>query len=174
MSLQAYIRKLEALEKVTRQQPYRSGVIALKFIKDRFVAQNWIDSRMEPWKDTQLPRAGRAILVGKGSGALKRAWRITSSNSQRVVIGNDRKYARAHNEGVKIVVTEKMRKFFWAKSYDLREAGKTKEADYYKNLALTKKKFFTLPRRQMAGNSARMMQLIDRQLLYAYTKALKT
>lgn len=169
-----FIRKLEAVERVNRKYPYRAAVLAVNFTKDRFRQQNWIGDRTESWDRRQFAPGGRATLTGKGSGALKRSYRIVSHNTQRAVVGSDKPYARAHNEGAKILITPKMRNFFMYKSIQLRESGKNKEADYYRNLSINKKKYLTIPRRQYSGESRYLMRQIDRQYTADVAKALKS
>ena len=68
--------------------------------------------------------------------------KYTAGNSQnksvsaKVIVGiaNHNHYAKIHNEGGKILITPKMRRFFWAK---FKETGK----EYWKGLALTKNTF---------------------------------
>jgi phage gpG-like protein len=68
-------------------------------------------------------------------------------------------YAELHQQGGKIPVTDKMRKFFWAKYYQHaspvgRTRGKrsvsiSQEADFWKAMALKKKNStITIPKRQ--------------------------
>jgi phage gpG-like protein len=173
-SLSGFFRKLEAIEQVNKKYPYRAAVLAVNFTKDRFRQQNWIGDRTEPWDRRQFQPGGRNTLVGKGSGALKRSFRIVSHNSRRAVVGSDKPYARAHNEGARILITPKMRKFFMAKHIELKAAGRTQEAQYFLNLSVTKKKYFTIKKRQFAGESPYMIRQIDRQWAADNAKALKT
>lgn len=172
--LTGYLKKLDAADKVNRKYPYRAAVLAVNFSKDRFRQQNWIGDRTEPWKKRQFNPGGRATLTGKGSGSLKRSIRITSHNASRAVIGTDKAYAQAHNEGMKIPITDKMRGFFMAKAIELKESGKTKEASYFFAMASPKKKYITIPRRQFMGNSQYLTRQIDRQWVADIAKALKT
>jgi phage gpG-like protein len=110
---------------------------------------------------------GRNILIGKGSGALRRSIRarISGTGQQATVeIYTHLPYADAHNEGATITPTAKQRKFFWAKHYEAKEtaeASKPKrekskgtkkyqkansEADMWLGMALAKK--IEIPQRQ--------------------------
>lgn len=171
-----FLRKMDALSGAVDKYPKRAGVMAVNFSKERFRAQNWIDNHTEPWKRRQLRPGGRGTLIK--SGSLKRRTRIVRSNSKNTIIGNDHPAAEAHNEGAKIMVTDKMRRMWWAKYYELApEKGSKKkpkpEALYYRNLALTKKKFITIPRRQFMGESAYLSRQIERQMAADFNKALK-
>lgn len=64
------------------------------------------------------------------TGDLRKSLRVQTSNSSVSII-SDVEYADIHNEGGKIQVTEKMKKFFWAKY-------KETKSEKYKALALKK------------------------------------
>lgn len=174
--VQSYIRKLEAVERVNRLYPRRAGMIALEFVKDRFRQQNWIGDRTETWprRSYTIGGQGRNTLTGKGAGSLRRSYRITRSNPQIVAIGSDKPYAVTHNEGMRIPITENMRGLFMAKHIDAKERGKVKDAQFWLNMATTKKKFIEIPRRQHIGESQYMIRKIERQFVADHTKALKS
>lgn len=160
-----FFRKLDRVEQMYRNMPRVAGVIAVNFVKARFREQNWVDNATEPWAKRKLNPGGRATLTGKGSGALRRSYRITRSGVGFVAIGTDKAYAQIHNEGGKIAITPKMRGFFFFKAKELKEAGRIKESQYYINLATTKKTHLRIPRRKHIGESAVLTRLIDRQML---------
>lgn len=99
----AFINKMERLEKVVLTFPNKAAIQAVAFSKDRFVKQNWVDARTEPWK----PRKGRGrdrgrgILIGKGRGRLKKSVRKIRVGRNFAVIGSDVPYAAVHNEGLR-------------------------------------------------------------------------
>ena len=171
MSVQSYIAKLDAIVKVNRQYPKKAGVIALKFTKDRFRARNWIGTSTEPWKQKKFPFNDHS--AGTRSGALRRSYRITRSTTNLVVIGTDKVYAQAINDGASIKITDKMRKFWWAKHYELKKQGKSKEAQFWLNMAVTKKKHIIIPARRHIGESQYLTRDIERQITLDYSKALK-
>lgn len=172
MSLSGYIKKLEAVQRASKLYPKRAGVIALGFVKDRFRSRNWIGDRTETWRKQRYPLGSGT--PGTKSGALRRSYRITRSNDTTVVIGTDKAQARALNEGLKIPVTDRMRKFFWAKHLEAKEAGKRKEMDFWRGMATTRKKYFQLPRYQHIGESQYLTRQIQRQMTADYARALKT
>lgn len=55
-----------------------------------------------------------------------------------VIIRNSEVYAATHNEGEDIPVTERMRRFFWAKHIDTKEqmGADAPEAEFWKHMAL--------------------------------------
>jgi hypothetical protein len=84
-------------------------------------------------------------------------------------------YAAIHNNGGKIPVTPKMRKFFWAKYYERagnvtklksgkasaskRNVALSSEVQFYKNMALTKRAHITIPQRQFIGTTIPVLLL---------------
>lgn len=120
---------------------------------------------------------GRTPLTQRGN--LRRSIRITRKTPQSVVIGSSLPYAKIHNEGGKIIVTEKMRKFFWAKVFEAeKKAGKfsesTKDSQIrrYKKAnkevifwrAMLKKDSIDIPQRQYAGGGFRLQQRIKKAI----------
>lgn len=107
----------------------------------------------------------RGLLVGKGSGILRRSLEVKSATAQKIVIGTPVKYAKIHNEGGEIQqnisITPKMRKFAWAKYYETKKPS-------WKGLALTKKKeinrTITIPKRQFMGNSKPLFDKIEKRI----------
>lgn len=118
----------------------------------------------QPWEKRKREVRG-TILMGKGR--LRRSIRSRLSGSG-VHFSSDAPYAAIHNEGGKIKITAKMRRYFWAMYY--KNANKvvysiktrqvatkhgaklSAEAEYWRNMALTKKDKFTIPKRQFIGS----------------------
>ena len=78
----------------------------------------------------------------------------------RVTVGVDSsiKYAQIHNDGGKIEITPKMRRYFWAM---FKQTGDT----YYRGMALTQKKHFVIPQRQFIGNTKAMEVRLTRRYI---------
>ena len=125
-----------------------------------------------------------AHLIGKGSGVLRRSIQ-SHIDGDTIVFTSSTPYASIHNEGGKIVVTEKMKKFFWAKAYEAQgkvkntklKSGKesksksikhhnekwNKQAEFYKNLALKKAgSKIDMPQRQFIGEYDGMVKTVER------------
>jgi len=87
------------------------------------------------------PRHKRAIIVRirkfEKSGALRKSFRIKNGLGGYEITSNS-PYAAIQNYGGKIRITEKMRKKMWALFYETGDP-------MFKAIALTKKKFITLP-----------------------------
>ena len=118
---------------------------------------------------------------GKGS-LLLQTGKLRRSISARVAgtsvtFSSSEAYATIHNEGGEITVTAKMKKYFWAKYYEL--GGKVKynksgsmsksstklseECEAYKAMALMKVgSKITIPQRQFIGEAPEVLQCIDK------------
>lgn len=117
----------------------------------------------QPWEKRKREGKGTILM---GSGRLRRSLRSRLIGSS-VIFSSDAPYASIHNQGGKIKVTAKMRRYFWAMYYksankvtyniESREIANKKgvqlnsEAQYWRNMALTKKEKFTIPKRQFIG-----------------------
>lgn len=96
--------------------PVILGEQAKNFFQDSWEKQGWDDGGVKKWKEVQrrIPgtraykypkkkdrgRRTRAILVGKGSGKLRRDIRRVYTSFGRTVIATSLPYAKRHNEGL--------------------------------------------------------------------------
>lgn len=101
---------------------------AINHFQDNFRKQGFVDQGKRPWREVQrrIPGTlayestgnttrGRGILIGKGSGHLRRMIRRLRKGSDFTVIGvKGLPYAEIHNEGGTITqtMTEKQRRYF--------------------------------------------------------------
>lgn len=104
ISISSYTRARAAL-------PKKLGNEAVNFFKDSWRKQGWDDGRIIPWKPrkgeirsgiakiSKKSASGRDILVGKGSGVLRRSFDYFPSRN-RVLVINDRVYSNIHNYGL--------------------------------------------------------------------------
>lgn len=129
----------------------------------------------EAWQRRRSPtRSGGAILIGKGN--LRRSIR-SKTTGESITFYTDSPYAEIHNEGGEITVTDKMKRFFWAKYYstvgsfgrkkngerrnDKRNMQLSNEAEFWKHMALMKVgKTIKIPRRQFLGYSPEIEKLV--------------
>jgi phage gpG-like protein len=118
----------------------------------------------EPWPERKLPGPGKLLDV---SGALRGSIR-SEIREGRVHWRSSLPYAGIMNEGGEIVVTRKMKSFFWAKYYSslkqirYRRDGKMSKtsqkageaAEIYRSLALKKAgDRIVIPARRFTGNA---------------------
>ncbi len=137
----------------------------------------------EKWTRRKSPtRPGGLILVD--SGALRQSIRSEIRNSS-IVFLTDHPAAAIHNEGGEIVVTAKMKRFFWYKYYsatgsfgrkkdgsrrnDKRTLQLSDEADFWKAMALMRVgSKIRIPQRKFLGTSpeveAAVRQIIEENL----------
>jgi phage gpG-like protein len=120
------------------------------------------------------PKAPNGLI---GKGKLRRSIR-SKIVGKSIVFTSTEDYAEIHNEGGEITVTEKMKRFFWAKAYEA--GGKTrtksgkksksksadkwgKQAEIFKGLALKKVgSKIKIPQRQIIGNAPEVNASIKR------------
>lgn len=130
----------------------------------------------EKWQRVQRPsRAGKNILVD--SGALRRSFR-GKVGANTITWESTLPYASLHNDGGEIIVTARMKKFFWYKhcstkeKFDRKKDGSlsknkrttalTAEAEFWKRLALMKVgSRIKLPKRQFLGASPEVERIVE-------------
>lgn len=122
----------------------------------------------EAWQRRRSPtRPGGHILVN--TGRLRRSIQSRTTENSITFFTNE-PYAAIHNEGGEIVVTEKMKRYFWHKYYeatgsfgrkkdgsrrnDKRTLQLSEEAEFWKFMALKKAgTTIRIPRRRFLGTS---------------------
>lgn len=149
--------------------PVMVGNEIINFALDNWDKQGYMGMNFEPWQERKDPQPGRAILVGKQSGRMRRSNRITRQNPGSVTVANEAPYAGIHNTGgiITVSVTDRSRRFFWAMYYQTGD-------ERWKGMALTDKKQFNIriPKRQFIGDSPelrkRIKKLVELQLKKAF------
>ena len=160
------------------------GGIAVNFFKASFKNQGQkINGSIRPWQKRGAGpsrRKGRKMLIDEGT--LSRSPMIKSANTGRVVIGIDAAasaYAKLMNDGGTVPITMAMRKFFWAMYYDAAGRGKqgakatqalSEDAQFWKNMALTKKKELKFPARPFIYDSKDLVDDITHDLMKRINK----
>ena len=122
----------------------------------------------EAWQRRKSPiRQGGHILVG--TGRLRRSIQSRTTDNS-ITFFTEEPYAAIHNEGGEIVVTTKMKRYFWHKYYEtvgsfdrkkdgIRSNNKrtvqlSEEAEFWKFMALKKAgTTIKIPRRRFLGTS---------------------
>lgn len=109
---------------------------------DAFRTKQWAG---EPWRDVKVSSHLGSLMLR--SGNLRRSVRFVATGST-VDVSSSMVYAGIHNNGgtIRIPVSDKMRRFFWAQ---YKKSGDAK----YKAMALSKKTEYTvqMPKRQFVG-----------------------
>ena len=196
--IQRMRKEIETL--ISRKLPVAAGKYAKQHFQDNFLKGGFVNGGIHPW-----PPAKRLSSGGTGADSQYRTLlsvrkHLYSSinytpGTAEVTIFNDVVYAEIHNEGgtVHPRITPKMRRFAWAKYYELSRGGKASgkgrrgaksgsggtsggsaapvEAEKWKALALTKKETLTIhiPQRQFMGPSSelddRITAYVEREIL---------
>jgi phage gpG-like protein len=159
------------MRQVLKRAPVAVARLAINFMEDNFEKGGFQKSQnvVETWAPRKnSDGSGRGVLIGKQSGRLQKSGTVFQADESKVVVGvpdNIAVYGKIHNTGGKIPITDKMRKFAWFKYIE-----SDKKDQHWKWLALTKKKFIVMPRRQFLGNSSEL----NRRLGAYYREAFRT
>lgn len=151
--------------KFKRSIPQKAAITMVNFFKRNFQVGGFVDEPFQKWKKSTAPRKRRTMVR---SGNTRRQIKKLQVSETRVVVGiaNHNHYAKIHNEGGKIPITPKMRRFFWAKHKETKQ-------DYWKFLALTKKTYLDIPKRQFIGDSKALEKAIERMYIKEMRSALQ-
>lgn len=154
-------RKLAAAQLYIQQDvPEIIGIEAVKHFKNNFQEEGFDGKK---WASRKSKRMGstNAQKVLSQSGELSESidYRVEGN---LVIIYSDKPYAKIHNQGGKIQVTEKMKRFFWAKNKEAKDAGNTDVADMFKAMALSKE--ITIEQRMYIGNSDVLITKITQKI----------
>ncbi|MEO1256765.1 MAG: hypothetical protein AAFY41_18025 [Bacteroidota bacterium] len=146
------------LKKFNEDLPVIVGTEMVEFALDNFDKQGFQGNSFKQWK-VKNPKPGRTIGVKTGRG--RRSIRYKKLSEGRVEAGTDLDYMAALNEGklLKVRLTVKSRKFFWAMFYKTNNPK-------WKNMALTKKKVLSiqLPELKFIDNSPALDQRIQQKI----------
>ncbi|MBP4139967.1 hypothetical protein [Flavobacterium geliluteum] len=123
----------------------------------------------KPWPNTSIPNHKGSVMMR--SGKLRRSIKARETNNG-ISWSSSLPYASLQNEGGEVIVTEKMKRFFWAMFYKSSGAvTKTKsdrnvrlsqEAQIWKNLALQKVGAkMKIKQRQFIGDHPQVRQRIE-------------
>ena len=149
--------------------------IAEQFFKASFRKQEG-GGKKWPARKFDFPGKQRALLMNRGK--LRNSIH-GSSNRNRAVVSSHLPYAEIHNEGGTIVITAKMRRFFWAMYYKAMGGALNKKGNAssiaqgkklmaaalpWKLLALHKGDTLKIPQRQFMYHSNDLNMKIDRYL----------
>jgi phage gpG-like protein len=174
--LNEYVRLLERLNRTYKNFPNKAATLAINFIKERFNAQNWVDSRTEPWKPRKYNkgskrRQGRKVLIDKAR--LLRSWRKENVTDESAVVATDVPYAKIHNEGGRYRGNVTVKAHTRRRG---RRSGRTgrNQTGNVQVKSHTRKMRWNMPRRQFAGASAILDKRIERMMTSDINKVLNT
>lgn len=182
MTPEEFKRKLQTnLEEINKfianTAPKLVGKLAVDHFKENFRKGGFNGSK---WKAPQRFNAEGQFAGQKYGTLLSSTNELMNSITYRtgpgtVTITTDKVYARIHNYGgtINVPVTDKMRKFAWAKHYEYTRETGGKDSKW-KGLALTKKSSLNInmPKRQFIGDSPELERIIEQKLSEQITKIL--
>lgn len=151
----------EGFNKLQRNMPIIIGTVAVKHSRGHFKRQGFVSrGSLHRWKKriSGTPRNSRPIMVNQG--VLRDSIRYRLQGAGQVFVGVDLRkvpYAKIHNEGGKIPVTKRMRRFFWAMH---KKTGQ----DFWKRMALSRKGHIRIPKRQFLGITSDLDKAIKREI----------
>lgn len=184
-------RERKALEKLMRREmPVIAGRMAQDHFQNNFRQGGFVNGGLHSWPKAKRLSSGRTDAAGNYGTLLSGRNHLFKSikyipSDYRVKILNDVIYAPIHNWGgtVTVTVTDRMRRFAWAKYRET--SGETKkntgkksrgkatskrppnpQAQMWKGLALTKKKKLNIhiPQRQFLGESEELNEKIEKKM----------
>ena len=183
-------KELEML--MHRKLPVTVGRMAKDHFQDNFRQGGFVNRGLHPWPEAKRLSSGGTDAASNygtllsGRKHLFKSIGYTPSDS-RVRVFNEVIYAPIHNWGgeIDVNVTDRMRRFAWAKFYKAsgkrrkkatgqkkrtRKSSKAEQlnpqAQFWKNMALTKKKVLHIhiPQRQFMGESAELNEQIRKKV----------
>lgn len=127
------------------------------------------------WQRRRSPVRGEGHIL-LDTGELRRSIKATSDENS-ITFSSDLPYAEIHNEGGKIAVTARMKRFFWAKFYETQNAfGRKKSgerrqdkrnaqldsiSEFYRTMACLPVGYqITIPRRRFLGTDPALEEMV--------------
>lgn len=170
-----FFKELSTLVKDAHRYTKVAGV---NFFKQNFRRQGFLDGSLTPWQKRSLNIGqSRGVLIQ--SGRLRDSIHAVSHGVNRITFQTDPlDYAKIHNEGGYIVVTERMKRYFWylymksTGKMGKKKDGKLRQdkanaklsavASFYKAMALKKVgSRIHIPKRQYMGESSTFLKQLD-------------
>ena len=151
------------------RMPALLGNEAVNFVLDNFKLQGFMGATFQPWLKRKNPtkwgqapkRNGRAVLID--TGQLRRSIRIVRTTADSVLIGTDDPKAKAHNEGLKIGLIQKVG------SYERKGVAKKKVTVKEHTRRINQ----NIPKRQFIGDSPYLRTRLSRIIQVEIMKALR-
>lgn len=185
-------KRKELDEMMRRRMPVIAGRLAKDHFQDNFQRGGFVNGGLHPWPKARRLTSGGTDAASQYGTLLSESKHLYNSiqyvpSDYRVRVYNEVAYASIHNWGgtVSVTVTDRMRRFAWAKFYEAsgksrkaatggkkgrkRATGKkaaNPQAAFWKNLALTRKKKLAvrIPQRQFLGESKELNDKINERL----------
>jgi phage gpG-like protein len=166
------VRRLQAAKQYIKDDvPEVIGTEAVNHFKRGFQNEGFTDSTLNKWASRKTKvRQQKKILTGQGGGDHLADSIDYKVEGETITIYTDKIYGEIHNEGGEIPVTPQMKKFFWAKSFEARDAGEPEIQEQYKFMALAKT--IKMQKRQFMGESKVLTENITNKIMRDLTQIL--
>lgn len=186
------LKQAELDDLMRRRMPVIAGRMAKDHFQENFRLGGFVNVGLHKWAEAKRLSSGGTSAASRYGTLLSGRNHLFSSinyipGEYRVRIENNVSYAPVHNWGgvTSPAVTDRMRRFAWAKFYEAsgkegkaatgKKKGKKEgspagsenpRAQFWKNLALTKKKKLSvrIPQRQFIGESKELNEAINARL----------
>lgn len=182
---QLLLQKQKEIEQAMRRtMPVKVGRIAKDHFQEGFRKGGFQDNGTQAWQRKKHPDKYGPLMSSRQNlyGSI-----YYHPDDYRVTVGTEVPYAAIHNEGGDIVVTPRMKRFFWAK-YREANGGSWKrkaspkgggregadEAEFWKTLALKKVgSVIHIPQRKFIGESLELTDKINNTIETEINKILQ-
>ena len=160
-------KRQEILHALRRTIPVKVGRIAKDHFQEGFRQGGFQDNGTQAWQRKKRPDKYGPLMSSRQNlyGSI-----YYQPGDATVTVGTSAPYAEIHNEGGEIVVTPRMKRFFWAKYRETnggswRRNAKNEEAEFWKTLALKKVGAkIHIPQRKFIGESQELNQKIKQKI----------
>lgn len=165
---QLLLQKQKEIEQAMRRTlPVKVGRIAKDHFQSGFRQGGFQDNGTQAWQRKKRPDKYGPLMSSRQNlyGSI-----YYQPDDYRVNVGTTVPYAEIHNEGGEIVVTPRMKRFFWAKYRETnggswRRNAKNEEAEFWKTLALKKVGAkIHIPQRKFIGESQELNKKINQKI----------
>ena len=169
-------KKAEIEQALRRTLPVKVGRIAKDHFQDGFRRGGFQDNGTQAWQRKKRPDKYGPLMSSRQNlyGSI-----YYRPDDYRVTVGTDLPYAAIHNDGGDIVVTPRMKRFFWAKYRETnggswKRNAKNEEAEFWKSLALKKAgAVIHIPQRRFIGESHELNDKINNKIENEINKILQ-
>lgn len=161
-------QQIKELQEAFKELAHQAGKEYMEHFQASFDNEGFTDDKLVKWakrKKKDKNKKKRNLLVGKGSGRLRRSFR-KKVRGTKVLIYTATPYAEIHNEGGIVKATVKVRAHT-RKSKRGRKKTVTKVKGHTRNMN-TK-----IPKRQFMGESRKVTKGLERQMEKEFKRIFK-
>lgn len=169
-------KRAEIEQAMRRTLPVKVGRIAKDHFQEGFRRGGFQDNGTQAWQRKKRPDKYGPLMSSRQNlyGSI-----YYRPDDYRVTVATEVHYAAIHNDGGDIVVTPRMKRFFWAKYREAnggswKRNAKNDEAEFWKTLALKKGgSVIHIPQRKFIGESNELTDKINNTIETEINKILQ-